>query len=131
MKNVAIVGGGATGVIAAIHLLAEFGARAQITIFEPGPQLGAGVAFGTNESSHLLNVPAPQMSLFENAPGDFVAWLGRLKEEVGIPARLGATGVTAAHIPALVDVAVRDTCHQTNPRPCTAEDFRRIFAEAI
>jgi len=26
---------------------------------------------------------------------------------------------------------VKDTCHQTNPRACTAEDFRRIFSEAI
>jgi hypothetical protein len=66
-----------------------------------------------------------------SSAGDFVAWLGRLKAEVGIPARLGAKGVTAAHIPALVDVAVKDICHQTNPRPCTAEDFRRIFADAI
>ena len=62
---------------------------------------------------------------------DFIAWLGRLKGEIGIPARLAAQGVTAAHIPALVAVAVNDTCHQTNPRPCTAEDFRRIFADAI
>jgi len=65
------------------------------------------------------------------AAADFIAWLGRLKDEIGIPAKLAAQGVTAAHIPALVAVAVADTCHQTNPRPCTAEDFRRIFADAI
>jgi alcohol dehydrogenase class IV len=62
---------------------------------------------------------------------DFVAWLAKLKVEVGIPARLGAKGVSAAHIPALVEVAIKDTCHQTNPKPCTAEDFRRIFAGAL
>jgi len=62
---------------------------------------------------------------------DFVDWLGRLKREIGIPARLGEKGVTAAHVPALVEVAVKDTCHQTNPRPCSAEDFGRIFADAI
>lgn len=62
---------------------------------------------------------------------DFIAWLGRLKDEIGIPAKLAAQGVSAAHIPALVAVAVVDTCHQTNPRPCTAEDFRRIFADAL
>ena len=39
--------------------------------------------------------------------------------------------MTSADIPALVDVAINDTCHQTNPRPCTREDFERIFAEAI
>ena len=27
--------------------------------------------------------------------------------------------------------AIADTCHQTNPRPCTADDFRRIFAAAM
>jgi hypothetical protein len=63
--------------------------------------------------------------------GDFVAWLGDLKREVGIPAKLAGKGVTAGHIPALVEVAVNDICHQTNPKPCTAEDFRRIFEGAI
>ena len=29
----------------------------------------------------------------------------------------------AADIPRLVEIAVADICHQTNPRPCTAEDF--------
>ena len=61
----------------------------------------------------------------------FVEWLVALKSRIGIPARLGGKGVTEAHIPKLVEVAVRDTCHQTNPRQCTAEDFRRIFAEAL
>ncbi|MBK6980532.1 MAG: iron-containing alcohol dehydrogenase [Betaproteobacteria bacterium] len=63
--------------------------------------------------------------------GDFVSWLGRLKREIGIPARLGEAGVSAQQVPALVDVAVKDTCHLTNPKPCTADDFGRIFANAI
>ena len=64
-------------------------------------------------------------------PDEFIGWLGRLKRDVGIPARLGGSGVTASHIPALVEVAVKDTCHQTNPRPCTADDFRRLFEGAL
>lgn len=64
-------------------------------------------------------------------PQDFIAWLGKLKAAIGLPAKLGALGVKPEHIPALVEVAVKDTCHQTNPRPCTAEDFARIFASAI
>jgi alcohol dehydrogenase class IV len=39
--------------------------------------------------------------------------------------------VNKGHIAALVEVAINDTCHQTNPRPCTRADFERIFAEAI
>ena len=39
--------------------------------------------------------------------------------------------VTNADIPALVEVAVDDTCHLTNPRKCTRTDFEQIFADAI
>lgn len=62
---------------------------------------------------------------------DFVAWLERLKAEIGIPARLGAVGAKREHVAALVAVAVKDTCHRTNPRPCTAADFERLFTEAL
>ncbi len=76
-------------------------------------------------------VPWPQT----RAAAAFIDWLARMKAELGIPATLGALEsprpVTRADIPALVDVAIHDTCHQTNPRPCTRADFERIFAEAI
>jgi alcohol dehydrogenase class IV len=65
----------------------------------------------------------------------FIDWLTALKRELSIPATLGAHAakrpVTRADIPALVDVAIDDTCHQTNPRPCTRADFERIFGEAM
>jgi alcohol dehydrogenase class IV len=65
----------------------------------------------------------------------FIDWLVALKRELAIPQTLSAfaakRAVTRADIPALVDVAIADTCHQTNPRPCTRADFERIFAEAM
>jgi alcohol dehydrogenase class IV len=61
----------------------------------------------------------------------FVSWLAALKERIGIPAKLGAKGVTREHIARLVEIAVNDTCHQTNPKPVSAADFERIFAGAI
>jgi len=65
----------------------------------------------------------------------FIDWLVALKRDLAIPLTLaayqGKRGVTRADIPALVDVAVNDICHQTNPRPCAREDFERIFAAAI
>ena len=65
----------------------------------------------------------------------FIEWLTALKATLGIPATLSAyTGprrVTADDIERLVDVAIVDTCHQTNPRGCTADDFRRIFAASM
>ena len=65
----------------------------------------------------------------------FIGWLKRMKMDLGIPAKLGALAakrpVTRADIPALVEVAIHDTCHHTNPRKCTREDFERIFSEAL
>ena len=62
---------------------------------------------------------------------DFVEWLVALKARIHIPAKLGEKGVTAQHLPKLVDIAVNDVCHQTNPKPCTAKDFERIFRQAL
>ena len=61
----------------------------------------------------------------------FIAWLGRMKAEIGIPANLAAVGVSEAHLERLVDVAEKDICHQTNPRPCGREDFERLFRSAL
>ena len=61
----------------------------------------------------------------------FVEWLVALKSRIGIPARLGGKGVTTAHISRLVEIAVKDTCHQTNPKPVSAADFERIFTQAL
>jgi alcohol dehydrogenase class IV len=71
----------------------------------------------------------------EAAAKAFVGWLSQMKSDLGIPATLGALSskrpVTRSDIAALVDVAINDTCHQTNPRPCTRQDFEQIFAGAI
>ncbi|HXF78459.1 MAG TPA: iron-containing alcohol dehydrogenase [Usitatibacter sp.] len=65
------------------------------------------------------------------AAADFARWLGALKERIGIPARLGSKGVAASHIPRLVEVAVNDTCHRTNPKPVSAADFESLFRAAL
>ena len=61
----------------------------------------------------------------------FIDWLVALKSRIGIPAKLGARGVTSSHIPQLVEISVNDTCHQTNPKPVSRADFERIFKAAI
>ncbi|HJW51918.1 MAG TPA: iron-containing alcohol dehydrogenase [Burkholderiaceae bacterium] len=64
------------------------------------------------------------------ASGDFVPWLARLKREIGIGSSLAAAGVQREQFPQLVDLAVKDVCHQTNPRKVTAADFERFFEQA-
>jgi alcohol dehydrogenase class IV len=61
----------------------------------------------------------------------FLAWLRDLKKTIGIAPNLSAVGVKKDAIPRLVEVAVADICHQTNPQPVTAKDFERLFAEAM
>ncbi|MFM8608909.1 MAG: iron-containing alcohol dehydrogenase [Burkholderiaceae bacterium] len=61
----------------------------------------------------------------------FVPWLKGLKQRIGITGTLASHGVKAEHMARLVDIAVKDICHQTNPRPCTAADFERLFQAAM
>jgi hypothetical protein len=61
----------------------------------------------------------------------FIDWLVAIKARIGIPARLGEKGITREHLARLVDIATRDTCHQTNPKPCSAADFESIFSRAL
>ena len=87
------------------------------------------------ELARVAGIPDAGAMAADGAAAAFVDWLARMKAELGIPATLGAfespRPVTRADIPALVDVAIHDSCHQTNPRPCTRADFEHIFAEAI
>jgi alcohol dehydrogenase class IV len=61
----------------------------------------------------------------------FVPWLRQLKQSMGMTGTLATHGVTQEQIPRLVDIAVKDICHQTNPRPVTVQDFERLFAAAM
>jgi len=61
----------------------------------------------------------------------FVGWLQQLKQSLGIVGSLSTHGVTAEHLPRLVEIAALDICHQTNPRPCTAQDFEALFKAAL
>ena len=74
MFDVAIIGGGAAGVLAAIHLLRASGGRAHLCIIEPR-LLGEGAAYSTRDPAHLLNVPAGGMSAFGDDPDHFVRHL--------------------------------------------------------
>ena len=62
---------------------------------------------------------------------DLIDWLVNLKAELGIPANLKSLGVKTTQIPRLVDIALADICHQTNPRPCTKQDFEQLFGAAL
>ena len=74
--EILIVGGGASGVIAAIALARTGIAPEQIDIAEPRKLLGEGLAYQTHDPQHRLNVPSGKMSAIEEAPRDFAEWSG-------------------------------------------------------
>ena len=86
------------------------------------------------ELAHVVGAAVPG-ALPEASAEGFVDWLAKLKADLSIPATLSAyeskRPVTKADIGALADVAINDICHQTNPRPCTRQDFERLFAAAM
>jgi hypothetical protein len=61
----------------------------------------------------------------------FLRWLAELKQRIGIPRGPAEAGVKPSEIGRLAELAFADTCHLNNPRPCTAEDFRRLWGEAF
>jgi uncharacterized NAD(P)/FAD-binding protein YdhS len=67
-----VVGGGCSGVLAAVALLRD--GMDQVTILEPGAALGRGVAYGTAAAVHVLNSRADTMSGDPGDPHDFVEW---------------------------------------------------------
>lgn len=72
MTAVAVVGGGASGALQALHL-AQAGVG-PITLIERAREPGRGVAYSTTRPEHLLNVPARRMSAFNDDPDHFTRW---------------------------------------------------------
>lgn len=85
-KRIAIIGAGFTGSLLAIHLLRSATGPVAVTLIERRERFGPGLAYSTDNPSHLLNVRASNMSAFSDRPYDFLAWLGSS----------GSAGATAA-----------------------------------
>ena len=87
--RVAVIGGGATGVMAVISILQQAEAAnlsdVAVHVLEPQDRLGEGVAYATPHDWHLLNMQAATMSATPNAPDDFLAWVHQRTDEPTIP----------------------------------------------
>jgi uncharacterized NAD(P)/FAD-binding protein YdhS len=97
--DVVIVGSGYSGTLVAVQLT-RAQANLRIALIERGKNTGRGVAYGTTDPKHLLNVRADQMGAFPDDIGHFYRWLEHH------PSNLVSAGVTDlrpdAFIPRLV-----------------------------
>ncbi len=77
-RRVAIVGAGFSGAVLAAQL--AHGGRSDVVLIERGRRFGPGLAYGTKDALHLLNVRATNMSALADRPDHFVRWLRRRGE---------------------------------------------------
>jgi uncharacterized NAD(P)/FAD-binding protein YdhS len=77
--TVAIIGGGASGTLAALHLIRTWRGSdpLRIVMYDVRGRPGHGAAYDTEERCHLLNVPAARMSALADDDAHFLRWLRR------------------------------------------------------
>jgi uncharacterized NAD(P)/FAD-binding protein YdhS len=81
--DVAIVGGGASGTLLAIQLLRRAPSNCRLLLVDRNGDFARGIAYRTEESSHLLNVAAARMSALPDDEGHFLDWLRKREAGVG------------------------------------------------
>lgn len=75
LTTIAIVGAGFSGCLVATHLLKTADRPMLIELIDRSHDIGKGVAYSTDTTSHLLNVSAGKMSAFPDDPGHLLRWL--------------------------------------------------------
>ena len=78
--DLAIIGAGFSGSMVAIHALTVARGPLTIALINKNADFGRGIAYGTRNPAHLLNVPAARMSAFVDDPDDFYRWLEEHRE---------------------------------------------------
>ncbi|HEY5334263.1 MAG TPA: FAD/NAD(P)-binding protein [Solirubrobacterales bacterium] len=118
-QRIAIVGGGAAGALAAVHLLRERRERGalEIDLIDRTGSFGAGVAYGTQDPLHLLNVPAVRMGAITGHPEHFHDWLAD-RGEPADPEAFLPRGLYATYVRDLLASAERDASGARLRRHC-------------
>lgn len=83
VTRIAIVGGGFSGASAAVQWVRKIPRPLTITIFEPRPQLGHGLAYSTDNSTFRLNAHAGLHAIDVADPQHLIRWC----EAHGLPAK--------------------------------------------
>lgn len=61
---------------------------------------------------------------------DIPAAISEMNARLGLPTGLAALAVDTAWLPAVIDGALQDHCHSTNPRTASAEDYAQLLEAA-
>jgi uncharacterized NAD(P)/FAD-binding protein YdhS len=128
----AVIGGGLSGALQAMHLLREGADR--VILIERAGAPGRGVAYGTDRPEHLLNVPAARMSAFPDDPDHFARWYA---ERGGGPEDFAPRMLFGDYVVGLLAVAgegleiVRGEAVDVDGGAVVLADGRRIEAQTV
>ena len=78
---------------------------------------------------HRLDRMARAMGL--TSGGDIAEAIKAMNARLGLPTGLAAVGVTESHFEAVIDGAMADHCHKTNPRLATRDDYRAMLLASM
>jgi 4-hydroxybutyrate dehydrogenase len=62
---------------------------------------------------------------------DLADYIEQLNADIGLPANLGAMGVTTDDFPFLIEHAAKDVCNFSNAKPVTPADFPALYEQAL
>ena len=80
--DVAIIGAGFCGSMVAVNLLRKAKQHVEVALIERSGSFARGLAYGTTDRSHLLNVPAAKMGAFPDEHEHFYRWACENPEEL-------------------------------------------------
>lgn len=86
---ISIIGCGASGVVT-LNYLVDYYSRLKLSrpvsihIFEKSKTLGVGVAYGTDNDEHILNMRNGTVDIFQEKPNHFMDWLGANAQRLGL-----------------------------------------------
>jgi alcohol dehydrogenase class IV len=66
-----------------------------------------------------------------DSAGDLGAAIRDMNARLGLPKGLAEVGVTPAMFEPIIDGAMADHCHKTNPRLATRDDYRAMLEASM
>jgi uncharacterized NAD(P)/FAD-binding protein YdhS len=82
LADIAIIGAGFCGSMVAVNLLRKAKEKIEVALIERSGSFARGLAYGTTDRSHLLNVPAGKMGAFPEDHEHFYRWARDNPEEL-------------------------------------------------
>lgn len=81
---IAILGAGFSGTMVASHLLRRANLPLEVVLIDRREPFGTGVAYGTSDPGHLLNVSAGAMSAWPDDPSHLLRWLDLNRDALAV-----------------------------------------------